>query len=94
METSKEYVSRPTTLFSYYDTLLIGMESVFASWDAEEYGIVGSTEWVEEYAPWLSETAITYLNVDIAVNGACKICPNKYPFNNLTDYSTRRVCDS
>lgn len=69
------------------------MESVFASWDAEEYGIVGSTEWVEEYAPWLSETAITYLNVDIAVNGPCKIYPNKFPLHNLIDCSTRRIRD-
>jgi N-acetylated-alpha-linked acidic dipeptidase len=43
--------------------------SVFASWDAEEYGLVGSTEWVEEHAPWLSETAIAYINVDIGVTG-------------------------
>lgn len=43
--------------------------SVLCSWDAEEYGLVGSTEWVEEYAPWLSETAISYINIDIAVSG-------------------------
>ncbi|KAF1839990.1 Zn-dependent exopeptidase [Cucurbitaria berberidis CBS 394.84] len=42
---------------------------VFASWDAEEYALIGSTEWVEDYAPWLSDTAISYLNVDIAVSG-------------------------
>ncbi|KAF1836648.1 glutamate carboxypeptidase 2 [Decorospora gaudefroyi] len=42
---------------------------VFASWDAEEYALIGSTEWVEEYAPWLSSTALTYLNVDIGVAG-------------------------
>ncbi|PSN69670.1 Zn-dependent exopeptidase [Corynespora cassiicola Philippines] len=42
---------------------------VFASWDAEEYALVGSTEWVEEHAPWLSKTAISYLNIDIAVSG-------------------------
>ncbi|KAL1794631.1 hypothetical protein ACET3X_006447 [Alternaria dauci] len=42
---------------------------VFASWDAEEYALIGSTEWVEEYAPWLSMTALTYLNVDIGVAG-------------------------
>ncbi len=42
---------------------------MIASWDGEEYGLVGSTEWVEEYAPWLSSTALTYLNVDIAVSG-------------------------
>jgi len=42
---------------------------IFASWDAEEYALIGSTEWVEEYAPWLSETAIAYVNVDTAVTG-------------------------
>jgi hypothetical protein len=43
--------------------------SVFASWDAEEYALVGSTEWVEDHIPWLSSTAISYLNLDIAVAG-------------------------
>ncbi|KAF1963063.1 N-acetylated-alpha-linked acidic dipeptidase-like protein 2 [Byssothecium circinans] len=42
---------------------------VLASWDAEEYGLVGSTEWVEEYIPWLKTAAISYLNVDVAVSG-------------------------
>lgn len=39
---------------------------VFASWDGEEYGLLGSTEWVEEYLPWLAGSAIAYLNVDVA----------------------------
>ena len=26
---------------------------IFGSWDAEEYGLVGSTEWAEELAPEL-----------------------------------------
>ncbi|KAF1993810.1 glutamate carboxypeptidase II [Amniculicola lignicola CBS 123094] len=43
---------------------------VFASWDAEEYALIGSTEWVEEFAPWLKDTAFSYINVDTAVNGA------------------------
>jgi len=42
---------------------------VFASWDGEEYGLVGSTEWVEEYLPWLSKDAMVYLNVDVATQG-------------------------
>ena len=42
---------------------------ILASWDAEEYGIIGSTEWVEEYVPWLKNAAVSYLNVDIAVSG-------------------------
>lgn len=43
---------------------------VFASWDGEEYGLIGSTEWVEEHVPWLSKTAVAYLNVDIATSGS------------------------
>lgn len=43
---------------------------VFASWDGEEYGLVGSTEWVEEYLPWLSASAVAYLNVDVGSVGA------------------------
>ncbi|KAK2756239.1 hypothetical protein FQN54_005647 [Arachnomyces sp. PD_36] len=42
---------------------------VLASWDGEEYGLLGSTEWVEEYIPWLRESTVAYLNVDIAVSG-------------------------
>ncbi|KAI1384984.1 glutamate carboxypeptidase [Hypoxylon trugodes] len=42
---------------------------VLASWDAEEYGLVGSTEWVEEYIPWLTETAVSYLNIDVGTSG-------------------------
>ncbi len=42
---------------------------VFASWDGEEYGLLGSTEWVEEYLPWLSGAAVAYLNVDVGVKG-------------------------
>lgn len=42
---------------------------VFASWDGEEYGLLGSTEWVEEYLPWLSHANVAYLNVDVGVRG-------------------------
>ena len=42
---------------------------VLCSWDAEEYGLVGSTEWVEEYIPWLTEAAVSYLNIDIGASG-------------------------
>jgi N-acetylated-alpha-linked acidic dipeptidase len=42
---------------------------VIASWDAEEYGLVGSTEWAEEQAADLQKHAIAYLNCDVAVTG-------------------------
>lgn len=42
---------------------------VFCNWDAEEYGLVGSTEWVEENREMLHSKVVAYLNVDIAVSG-------------------------
>jgi N-acetylated-alpha-linked acidic dipeptidase len=42
---------------------------VYASWDAEEYGLVGSTEWAEEHAKDVDEKAVLMLNVDSAVSG-------------------------
>ncbi|MFT7669887.1 MAG: N-acetylated-alpha-linked acidic dipeptidase, partial [Planctomycetota bacterium] len=40
-----------------------------AFWDAEETGLVGSTEWAEANADMLREDLIVYLNGDTAVNG-------------------------
>jgi N-acetylated-alpha-linked acidic dipeptidase len=41
---------------------------VFCSWDAEEEGLIGSTEWVEQHGAELSH-AVAYFNVDAAVSG-------------------------
>src|SRR5262249_9607680 len=43
---------------------------ILCSWDAEEYGLIGSTEWAEEYAAELKQKAVAYLNVDVAVSGS------------------------
>jgi N-acetylated-alpha-linked acidic dipeptidase len=40
------------------------------SWDGEEYGLIGSTEWAEEHAQELRQKAVAYLNMDAAVSGA------------------------
>jgi N-acetylated-alpha-linked acidic dipeptidase len=42
---------------------------LYASWDAEEYGLVGSTEWAEQHAEQIGEKAVLMLNVDSAVSG-------------------------
>lgn len=42
---------------------------ILASWDAEEFGLQGSTEWVESHLPWLTSTAVAYLNMDVGVSG-------------------------
>lgn len=41
---------------------------VFGSWDAEEEGLIGSTEWGEEHERDLAN-AVAYFNVDVAVTG-------------------------
>ncbi|XP_033638801.1 putative N-acetylated-alpha-linked acidic dipeptidase isoform X1 [Asterias rubens] len=55
---------------------------MFGSWGAEEHGIIGSNEWVEEYAQKLGARAISYLNLDIAVSGTYVVeiagTPNLY----------------
>jgi N-acetylated-alpha-linked acidic dipeptidase len=43
---------------------------ILCSWDAEEYGLIGSTEWAEEMADELRQNAVAYLNLDAAVSGA------------------------
>ncbi|MEQ9426882.1 MAG: M28 family metallopeptidase [Cyclobacteriaceae bacterium] len=40
-----------------------------AHWDAEEHGILGSVEWVEEFRDELTEKAVAYINGDGAVSG-------------------------
>jgi N-acetylated-alpha-linked acidic dipeptidase len=42
---------------------------VFAFWDAEEYGLVGSTEYAEDRAPELRERAVAYVNSDLYLRG-------------------------
>ncbi|XP_029699803.1 N-acetylated-alpha-linked acidic dipeptidase 2 isoform X3 [Takifugu rubripes] len=41
---------------------------IFASWDAEEFGLLGSTEWAEN-AKLLQNRAVAYINADSAIEG-------------------------
>jgi N-acetylated-alpha-linked acidic dipeptidase len=41
---------------------------IIASWDAEEEGLIGSTEWVEQHDKAL-QRAVAYFNMDVAVAG-------------------------
>lgn len=43
---------------------------ILASWDGEEYGLLGSTEFAEEHATELKQKAVAYLNMDAAVSGS------------------------
>jgi N-acetylated-alpha-linked acidic dipeptidase len=42
---------------------------VFATWDAEEWGLIGSTEFVEEDSLRLTRSAVAYLNQDDVAQG-------------------------
>jgi len=47
---------------------------IFASWDGEEVGLTGSTEWGEEFGEELKQKLVAYLNVDSSTSG-----PNFHP---------------
>lgn len=42
---------------------------IYAAWDAEEPGLIGSTEWAEHHAADLKEHAVAYLNTDSSSRG-------------------------
>jgi N-acetylated-alpha-linked acidic dipeptidase len=42
---------------------------VYASWDGEEPGLLGSTEWVETHADELQKKAVLYINSDTNTRG-------------------------
>ncbi|KAF9052312.1 Zn-dependent exopeptidase [Hymenopellis radicata] len=43
---------------------------VFASWDAEEYGGIGSTEWAEDFPDFIHKHIVGYLNMDSPMKGS------------------------
>ncbi|XP_064110762.1 N-acetylated-alpha-linked acidic dipeptidase 2-like [Macrobrachium nipponense] len=49
---------------------------VFCSWGAEEFGIIGSTEWVQEHLEKLAERAVLYINTDVCASGPIMNVPS------------------
>ncbi|KAF9006517.1 Zn-dependent exopeptidase [Cyathus striatus] len=43
---------------------------VIASWDAEEYGLIGSTEWGEDFGDWIEDHVVAYINLDGSCSGS------------------------
>ncbi len=55
---------------------------VFSSWDAEEEGLIGSTEWAEQHTAQMAH-AVAYFNVDVGVSGpnfGAEAVPSLKPF--------------
>jgi N-acetylated-alpha-linked acidic dipeptidase len=46
---------------------------ILAAWDAEEPGLIGSTEWAESHAAELREHAVAYLNSDNNARGFLRV---------------------
>ncbi|QQR72527.1 MAG: M28 family peptidase [Holophagales bacterium] len=42
---------------------------IYAAWDGEEVGLLGSTEWAEAHADELARHAVAYLNTDSSTSG-------------------------
>ena len=45
---------------------------LIASWDAEEYGLVGSTEWGEDFTKWINQHVVAYLNLGKYFRADCQ----------------------
>ena len=66
---------------------------VFASWDAEEWHLTGSTEWGDQFADDLRHNAIAYLNVDGSTSGSNFEAGTIASLNQLVVQTVRDVRD-
>jgi N-acetylated-alpha-linked acidic dipeptidase len=65
---------------------------VYASWDAEEPGLIGSTEWAEAHAGELQRKAILYVNSDTNARGFLR-AKGSQAFQRLVNEAARDVTD-
>ncbi|KAJ1102638.1 hypothetical protein NDU88_000087 [Pleurodeles waltl] len=65
---------------------------LFCSWGAEEYNLIGSSEWVEEMSKVLGSRAVAYLNVDLALQGNATFAAHATPaLNSLLYEAAKKV---
>ena len=65
---------------------------VYASWDGEEPGLLGSTEWAETHAAELQAKAVVYLNTDGSNRGLLSV-EASYSLRRLVDEASAAVTD-
>ncbi|MBA3811968.1 MAG: M28 family peptidase [Caulobacteraceae bacterium] len=65
---------------------------VYASWDGEEAGLLGSTEWAEAHAPELQAKAVAYINTD-GNNRGFLDAQASYSLRRLVDEAAADVTD-
>lgn len=67
---------------------------IFASWDAEEFGLLGSTEWAEENAKILQARTVAYINTDSAIEGNYTLRVDCTPLLNQLVYNLTKEISS
>ncbi|XP_078515472.1 putative N-acetylated-alpha-linked acidic dipeptidase [Lissotriton helveticus] len=67
---------------------------LFCSWGAEEYGLIGSSEWVEELSKVLGSRAVAYLNVDLALQGNATFRATATPLLNSLLYEAAKKVEN
>jgi N-acetylated-alpha-linked acidic dipeptidase len=65
---------------------------VFAAWDGEEPGLLGSTEWAETHLAELRARAVAYLNTDSVTRGFLQIA-GSHSLERLANEVARAVAD-
>ncbi|KAM0252839.1 hypothetical protein ACHAQJ_007524 [Trichoderma viride] len=65
----------------------------FMSWDAEEYNLIGSTEFVEKNIDSLRENAFAYINLDTVVSGSEFRASGSPPLQKSLFHAINRVVD-
>ncbi len=65
---------------------------VYASWDGEEPGLLGSTEWVETHATELKAKAVLYVNSDMNGRGVFE-AEGSHALQSMVNEVTRAVSD-
>ena len=66
---------------------------VICQWDAEEPGLIGSTEWVEEHRAELQAKALVYINTDVGATGPNFAASATPSLKDLVRDATRDVKD-
>jgi N-acetylated-alpha-linked acidic dipeptidase len=65
---------------------------VYAAWDGEEPGLLGSTEWVEAHGDELDSHAVAYINSDVSIRGFLEV-GGSHTLEGFINAVTRDIAD-
>ena len=65
---------------------------IYCAWDAEEPGLLGSTEWVEQHAAELTQHAVLYVNTDDSDRGFLSV-DGAHSVEHFINQITRQIPD-